>query len=125
MLEAVEGLEKSGIVNFELVDGLPFAVECCETKDGNYHKIMSTYSDGKCSTEFIKQDGFTKYYIMDLDRATYVIHYRKDNIDGLKKLDVFVQDLEFDPNTLPEYSKLYGKNSWQNLEGNKVKKIKM
>lgn len=124
MLKCVEGLEKSKISTISLVPNLDFSLNCMESRDGNYHQITGAYSDGNCVILDEIQIGYTTSYTVKFENANYIISYTKDNIDGLKKMNVYVSNLQFDPATLPHYNKLHGTNCWQvlNLESNKMYK---
>lgn len=115
LIEQIIKLENLGLFTIHFLDFLDYTVTCKEMIDGQYHSLDGIYSDGKLSSHLSFKTGLTNYYSVAVHDANYVISYCKDNVDGLKDIVVHVKNLEFEPDTLPSYIKLYGKNNWQNL----------
>jgi len=119
MYGCINGLENLKIEKVNFVDELPIAITCSETEDGQYYSLNGAFTDGKNTIEFTKKHFFTTDYVIDLSNANYIIFYSKDNINGLKEVSVYVKNLEFDPNKLPEYKKLHGKKCFENIKKGK------
>ena len=87
-----------------------------ERKQDIRYQIKSIYSDGKQS--WLRHE---KGYSVEVDNHSYIIKYHKESSFGLHSVEMLLNSLEFDTDTLPSYEELHDINVWQHIDRKRIK----